>query len=243
MYDLLPAAIFFGSGNNFLQLCHGGLEPGFDTKLLLNSDNDVSYQWLNQLNRDSALRSMGSTIRSDNPRILADKIIPTPGDTAVGWIGNRLEAIFLGFCWTDFLVKPGISEVTGRGISLNEEISKKIFELNNKNSTKKLCGVIRAHQHSNEWNDMMTLLLDRGNQDQENKGIAKLWTDKTKKGNKLWQGIVVTLNVSPDMLYGLPRRDWPGFDFDTTCELTTATNFEDWTMNVNRKQITKLPKS
>lgn len=49
IYDLLPTALYLGSGTNiknYLLCVHGGLEPRFDSKNLLTSNKPLAYDWL-----------------------------------------------------------------------------------------------------------------------------------------------------------------------------------------------------
>jgi hypothetical protein len=83
------------------------------------------------------------------------------------------------------------------------------------------------------------MLLNLDGTDEQNKGIAKIWTNALQTGTSLWHGIVVTLNVSPDTLFGVPfeAEGWPGFDFDTMGDLTVASDFTDWSLSVHRTKL------
>lgn len=246
LYDLLPTALYVGSGNHFIQLCHGGLEIGFNPDILINATGTERFQWLNSLDRKATVDRLKGDVYTylSSSQGIADNIIPMPGSTTVGWVQGMQTDICIGHCWCDFNVSPHarFSGFNARGWTLSCDATQQLLALSN-HGTHQLCGIMRAHQHAPSWDDMMTLILDRSNQDPENKGVAKLWTNATKKGSKLWNGIVVTLNVSPDMLYAIPNGSWTGFDFDTICEIVTHHNFNEWTLTVHRKKITKLPSS
>ena len=147
-----------------------------------------------------------------------------------------------GFMWSDFQVNKEDSTIFDYdriGFAFGCKTTQQLLELTNKEGTKKLRGILRAHQHTAALNPMMQLLLDYKKQDPANKGIAKLWTDDIKKGNRLWDGIVVTFNVSPDTPYGIAGTSpgWPGFNFDTIGTLTINGSFEHWTLDIARKAI------
>ncbi|KKR76191.1 MAG: Serine/threonine-protein phosphatase 2B catalytic subunit A2, partial [Parcubacteria group bacterium GW2011_GWE2_40_8] len=48
-FNVLPAALFIGSNNQWIQCCHGGVEPSFDTKQFLQGDSN--FYDLSNLNR------------------------------------------------------------------------------------------------------------------------------------------------------------------------------------------------
>ena len=43
VYDLMPVVIYVGCENNYLQCCHGGMEPGYDPSELLDSDKELQF--------------------------------------------------------------------------------------------------------------------------------------------------------------------------------------------------------
>lgn len=256
LYDVLPVALYLGSGTNFVQLCHGGLETGYLPTALLNAPEKIEYEWINELNRATVFSRLDDNMDSvvtQNPDWFKDHTIPAANSTVRGWINTKIAKDFsLGFMWNDFAVNPieDVSIYCGRGFTLNKNITEQLLQLSSTGKNK-LCGVCRAHQHTPQPDAMMSLLLDLANKDEANKGIAKLWSSEDKKGITMWQNIVVTFNICPDTLYGIPHpgfgyahrtliNAWPGFDFDTMGELITHALFNQWKLIVHRKKITNL---
>ncbi len=247
LYDILPVALFLGSNKNFMQMCHGGLEPGYLPTKLLNEPCTIQYEWIHELNRLALFLELDSNLQKDlepivkeSPLFFRDKIIPVPNSTCDLIIDDVKVPLSLGFMWNDFAVQPDAKPELHYNMRfvLNKALTEQQLLLTNRGENK-LCGICRAHQHEPTANEMMTLILDLNNKDPENRGVAKLWSSDEKKGSRLWQNIVITLNLCPDTLYGIssqtgPGPFWPGFDFDTTGEITTGENFCDWTLIVSR---------
>lgn len=227
-YNLLPVALYLGSGvvnKNFILCCHGGLEIGFNAEKLINSRNNVQYQFVGALNRrkeanklshfdifiDSKMFNFKHICKNFNPR----------------------KSLDLGFLWNDFVVKESsLSNYSDiRGFSFNKELTKNIINLSNfgKNKVK---GIFRAHQHTpSDNNGLMRLMID-------NYGVACLWTyKKLNKSFNLFDGIVCTFLLSPDNPQYIPRPSFKSFNFDTWGILKTAQKFEDWTLSLVNNNI------
>lgn len=225
LYNLLPVALYLGSHNAFVQCCHGGLEVGFNAGPLLNAPAQQQFQWIND--------------RSCTRKAIADSV----GISACcnhNYLENNNPGDETGFMWSDFVVdkqQPTFFRPERVSFNFSYKTTQQLLQLTNQHGPNTLCGILRAHQHTVQLDPMMRMLLDYYNQDPANKGIAKLWTDNTIKGNRLWHGIVVTFNVSPNTPYGVPFGMWPGFNFDTIGTLTINGPFEQWTLDVTRKTI------
>lgn len=224
LYDVLPVALYLGSNHNFVQLCHGGIELGYLPTNLLNADEPVEYERITRLDRLSVYSQMTSEgknqlapIIETHPYAMRDAILLTPNHTYQKIHLNPPLFMFLGFLWNDFVVDENAPAFykANRGFGFNKKITEEYLSLTNSGSNK-LCGILRAHQHSpNLDNPMMQLLL-------ANKGIAKLWSGTP---------FIVTFMLSPDTLYGIEDGPWPGFTFDTLGSLETAERFCEWTLN------------
>lgn len=224
IYDVLPIALYLGSNHNFVQLCHGGIELGYLPTKLLDAEEPVEYERITQLNRLSVYSQMSpegqcelAPILEAYPYSIQDNIIPVPNSTYQKINVDPAQFIFLGFLWNDFVVAENDPPFykPNRGLACNKKITKEYFALTQSTSNK-LCGVLRAHQHTPDIdNPMMKLLL-------ENQGIARLWSGDP---------FVVTFMLSPDTLFGPPDGPWPGFDFDTLGVLQTAEHFSDWSLH------------
>jgi len=227
LYDVLPGALYLGTNDAFVQLCHGGLELGYLPTKLLNAEIPIGYEWLLELNRHTVYSQLSEEARKElepSLDVCKDQMIPVPNYT-MAWIDSEKKNANLGFMWTDFVVEeeaPAFYKLH-RAHVFNKKITKELLELTNSGQNK-LYGILRAHQHTPEIeNSMMQLLL-------ANNGIAKLWGTGDGIESTLWPNIVVTFNLSPDTLFGPPNGSWPGFEFDTLGELTTAEEFSGWTL-------------
>jgi hypothetical protein len=54
-YDFLPVVLYVGTAGSFIQCHHGGMEPGFDPRALLDSPGNLAFQFLSELNQRSFL--------------------------------------------------------------------------------------------------------------------------------------------------------------------------------------------
>ena len=48
-YDLLPVVLYVGNGSDFLQMNHGGMEPGYDPRKLLAAAGSPRFHLLGKL--------------------------------------------------------------------------------------------------------------------------------------------------------------------------------------------------
>lgn len=237
-YNLLPAAIYLGSGKavkSFLLCCHGGLEVGFNASLLLNSKDQIKYQSIDKLYRKQEAEKLTDCFKYENEfknfkRLCKDFIPKSPVD--------------LGFLWSDFIVDSNytIGFNPGRGFAFGKDISYGIINLSNLYKNK-LKGVFRAHQHVCSNSDELMMLMI------ENNGIASLWNNKvnnkvininkSKKSQEfnLWDGIVCTFLLSPDGDRCKANRSFIGFDFDTWAILKTEEEFNNWQLKVINNNI------
>lgn len=135
IYDLLPVALYLGSGSNFINylLCiHGGLTPKFNSRNLLTSPNRVAYDWLKFEPEDTPPTDYGS----------------------VGFMWNDFNVNPLES-----------TQVTtrGKGIYSFSQIDTEKFlnDHSNFNSGYFLKGVFRAHQHG-ERNMVISIFKGNG---------------------------------------------------------------------------------
>jgi hypothetical protein len=64
-YEMLPTVIYLGSNNNFIHCSHGGFEPKFNPKQLLNAPNNIQFQSLHGMGLDSYNGFMWSDFQVD----------------------------------------------------------------------------------------------------------------------------------------------------------------------------------
>lgn len=214
MNDFLPVVLYVGCKDvgfgilsaviNYIQCCHGGIEEAYKPQLFL--DNEITkYQLLGKLSDDH------------------------------GVDGPFLGSVPIGFMWTDFDVDgythydtSGKVFSPGRGWMYGEKKTESVLEKDQSSSKSKICGIMRAHQHTHSAADTMMKGLVESN------GVYKLWRPHEKIPLRtLNDGLVWTFNVGADTKYG----EGCGFDFDTYAKITTAQKYSQWTMEVFNTKV------
>ncbi|HRI15148.1 MAG TPA: metallophosphoesterase family protein, partial [Verrucomicrobiota bacterium] len=97
-YDFLPVVLYLGVGSDFVQLCHGGMEPGFDPASLLAAPGSPRFQLIGTVAQATFLRGNPEWLKGDATREQArgqfrDFTPATPTTPGI-----------LGFMWNDFSV-------------------------------------------------------------------------------------------------------------------------------------------
>ena len=237
-YDFMPVAIYLGTGTNFIQCNHGGMEPGYDPGVLLDSPGDRRFQMLGTLKQAQFLRQNPNWLAGLNRTERAaaeDHMKDYQPDSPV-------SPITMGFLWSDFSLlkgEPQLGYDDGRlGIIYGENTTKRLLEIAS-TPRNQVLAVFRAHQHSSLINPMMRRLkVSDGifRHWQEKDGLALSGADEAKlKGvldeseeRALPAGSVWTFNVAPDTYYG----EGCDFNFDTMGILKLAEKFQDWRLRV-----------
>jgi Calcineurin-like phosphoesterase len=239
-YDLLPVVVYLGTGKDFLQINHGGMEPGFDPRALLAAPGNTRFQLLRELKQKTYDQARPGWLGEDPAvrelaaQLLADFTPETPSTPRM-----------IGFIWNDFTVfrdEPQLGYL--RSLVYGPVPTRRILADASTNEIR-LRGVIRAHQHSAELSPLMSRLVACGgvyrhwqrNEDSSHAGHSvEAIRNRLRPGNPqpLPNGSVWTLNVSPDSVYGMGC----GFDFAAAAVLNLAPEFEDWristlTLDVN----------
>lgn len=230
-YDLLPAVVYLGTGRDFLQVNHGGMEPGFDPRALLATPGNTRFQLLRALKQKAYDQTHSGWLGEDPAaRELADQYLAdfTPETPS--------SPQMIGFIWNDFSVfrdEPQLGY--SRSLVYGPVPTRRILS---DASTKqiRLRGVIRAHQHVAMLNPLMSRLVACGgvyrhwqaNEDSSHAGDSvETIRNRLKPGGTpqpLPNGSVWTLNVAPDSVYGMGC----GFNFAAAAILNLAPEFEDW---------------
>ncbi len=227
MYDYMPTAIYLGdTKDNYIQLCHGGVEPGYDPKKLLESDK--KYQLLGLLNRKDAVdeilsnETVSQSLKRNIKKVyskMANGILlrnPTDSDLPLGHMWNDFDAT--GKDHAEFKIKEG------RGIECGQEAVNHMLD-NQSGSQAKIIGVIRAHQHDRNPKDQMMKNLKKGGGCWNMRGCSC----QSGLGNSTDKD-VVTLNVSPDSVYG----KYAGFDDDIALEVKPNRIFNGWSVKKHK---------
>ena len=244
LYDFFPVVFFVGSGSDFIQCNHGGMEPGYLPGVLLDARPSVGYQLLGQVTGGAFLAGHPDLLKTaDISR--RDFLKTTIRDyTPLAPMSPMIN----GFMWNDFTVfasEPGLGYMAGRGFVYGKAGTRIVLDAS-AGATARVRGVFRAHQHSSAVNPMMRRLI-AGN------GLFRHWHehDSLARANAtatvlrsecklehsserlLKDGSVWTFNVAPDSYYGRGNN----YKFDTYGVLTTGDAFADWKLRVVNQAV------
>ncbi|MFB3779779.1 MAG: metallophosphoesterase, partial [Bryobacteraceae bacterium] len=244
LYDFLPAALYLGCETNVIQCNHGGMEPGFDPRPLLDAPETVQFQLLGRLNQQQFLKehpAWASGLPHPTRRLMQNALVDfQPLSPTEPWV--------LGFMWNDFSVvrgEPQFDFDPGRAFVYGESTTKYLLDQFSTRS-RRLQAVFRAHQHATVLNSMMRRLkaghgVYRHWQDNDSLGLMEAdvavlaRTIEVSEERRIPPASVWTFNVAPDSVYG----DACDFGFDSFGILTTASEFEDWKLRVINLTILK----
>jgi hypothetical protein len=238
-YDLLPVVIYLGNGSDFLQMNHGGMEPGYDPRKLLATTGSTRFQLLGKLRQKTYHEARAGWLGKDRDVLaLAEEHLrdftpesPTTPRT-------------IGFMWNDFTVFADERELGfDRSLIFGAKPTRRILADASTESVR-VRAVFRAHQHVPELNPLMSRLvasdgLFRHWQETESTADADKVMSAIRRGLKpeesrpIPEGSVWTFNVSPDSMYGVGAR----FDFVTIGMLTMGPAFKDWRIRVLRINV------
>ena len=244
LFDGLPSVVYIGSNGNFLQSCHGGMEPGYDPGQLLDSKGYLAYQRLGKLTRAQFRNTNASLFEKLVERSTASLFAREFIDFVPLNNGTTRD---LGFMWHDFTLYQNASaldeDVSLIRMEYGQALTLGILEAQS-TATAKIRGVLRAHQHSRSLDPMMKRLL-------ASNGIYRHWQERevmpaeaTPTGleadsvRPVVDGGVYTFNVSPDSVYGKGCN----YHFQTFGILTLTQEFEDWRMEVVNLEVSPLLK-
>lgn len=240
-YDLLPVVTYVGTGTDYVQLCHGGMEPGFSPGPLLAAAGPDRFQLLGALRQKAFLRADPDWLKSDPAsaalavRSFQDFTPETPTGPST-----------IGFMWNDFTVfrdEPAFGQDPTRAFVYGQAAVRHLLRAAGSDGTS-LHAVIRAHQHSSAPNPMMDRLL-------AGRGLFRHWqeTDSsaardadaaalktrldTASSRAVPDGSVWTLNVVPDSVYGVGV----GFNFASFAVLRLGPSFADWRIGVETVDV------
>ncbi len=238
-YDLMPVVLYVGNGADFLQMNHGGMEPGYDPRTLLAASGSPRFQLLGKLHQNEYHTARAGWLGND-PRVLAlaEKYFRdfTPEAPTV--------PRSFGFMWNDFTVfadEPALG--FERTLIFGAKPTRRILADASTDSVR-VRGVVRAHQHAAELNPLMSRLVAsdgvfRHWQENESTADAGKSVDAIRRHlhpeetRPIPDGSVWTFNVSPDSSYGVSCR----CDFVTVGILKLAPAFKDWRMSVLRIHV------
>ena len=236
-YDFLPVVIWLGSGGNYIQCNHGGMEPGFDPRRLLGAAGPVAFQFLGTLTQQHFLTTHPDWFKPEESRARTEF-----SRTALDFRPvDPITPVTLGFMWNDYTLtsdEPGFAIDPGRAFVYGQSTTRYLLE-QTRTGSNVVQAVFRGHQQSSAPNPMMRrLLAGRGlfRHWQKGDSLARATATardleqilETAPERAIPSGSVWTLNISPDGAYGEAN----GFDYDTFALLKTARNFADWRVKV-----------
>ena len=244
MYDFLPVVIYAGVGRDFIQCNHGGMEPGYDPRPLLNADGEQRFQMLGELARARFLAEHPDWVDT------SDQKLKSLLDTRLQDFRPRSPTVpaTIGFMWSDYTVfanDPALSYDPRRGALVFGRSSTGYLLGYASSGRAKLRAVFRAHQHSSVPNAMMNRLLasngsfrhwqttdDRrraGSSRADLKSVIETDRKRPIPDRSVW-----TFNVAPDSVYGVGNS----YAFDTIGILHTEKSFRDWRLEVVNVPVT-----
>lgn len=244
MYDFLPVVIYAGVGTDFVQCNHGGMEPGFDPRKLLNAAGEQRFQMLGELARARFLKEHPGWVDTSDTQVkelldtkLQDFRPRSPTDPAT-----------IGFMWSDYAVfadDPALSYDRNRRAFVFGRSATRYLMGQASGGQAKLRAVFRAHQHSSVPNAMMNrLVASRGGfrhwqqsdgrrrsatRGAELKSVIETQSKRAVPDRSVW-----TFNVAPDSVYGVGNS----YAFDTIGILHTAESFRDWRLEMVNVPVT-----
>ncbi len=236
-YDFLPVVTYVGHGADWVQLNHGGMEPGFDPTPLLAASGTNRFQMLGELRQTAWLEKkpewtrMEPAAAAEARRHLRDFRPEAPTVPTV-----------LGFMWNDYTVfgsEPAFANNPDRAFVYGRAA---VIDLLGRagGGTNRLHAVFRAHQHSGVPNPLMRRLV-------ASRGLYRHWQEdpvattetlpavptETDAVRGVPEGSVWTLNVSPDSVYGQGN----GFTFATAHILEIGARFPDWKVHLDTVEV------
>lgn len=235
-YDFLPIVLYAGSGrdiHHYMQCNHGGMEHGYNPKELLNAPKEKKYQWIEKFYRATECAKLIRKYLVEIARSWWQYPLEVLSKDFVAL--SPTEPYRNGFLWNDFSVDPKapLNFQDRRGLTCNKAFTEDVLAAASTDKAK-LSFVVRAHQHMPNNNDpLMNLLL-------ASQGCAVLWREKNSREIELRPGLVLTLLLSPDSLYGTPYAggyNFTGFDYDTWALIVTGEDLYQWNIRIFNNEI------
>jgi hypothetical protein len=210
-HELMPVVAYLGNEQGkFLQLCHGGVESGYNPGPLL--DSTQKYQQLGVLNRKACCdKIIQDSASSTALKLKLHEMAKYMNDDVKLMAPCRSCEPSLGFMWNDFSTddnggEPVVRSLIRNGFEYGKEGTTSTLKQQSTSSSE-IVGIIRAHQHTSDPEDPMMKAIMAGS------GVAHFWGSKV--GDKV-DG-VSTMNVAPDSVYG----SGVGFNYDTSLSIHT----------------------
>ena len=236
MFDYLPVAVWVGASGHFVQCHHGGMEPGFDPRAVLDAAPDIAFQFVGTLAQASFLKAHPECLASDPAA--RDLLARSARDFVPV---DPIHPATLGFMWNDFTLapdEPGFGVDPGRAFVYGRDATRFLLA-RSRTASNAVHAVFRGHQQASVPNPMMRrLVASRGvfRHWQDADAAARLdapaatvasWIEKAPD-RAVPEGSVWTFNIAPDTAYGIAN----GFDFDAFGLLQLARSPSEWRLRV-----------
>eukprot|EP00124_Ichthyophonus_hoferi_P002617 Ihof_evm5s186 gene=Ihof_evmTU5s186 len=186
-FEFLPYSLYLGgiskgeNGKNaitnhtdFMQFAHGVYEFGYNPVDLLkfNASEEVSmlHEWIGPLRRSQIFKEMTGPNAVDQvfaQRLKAAVQSDPELKEAISFSGRLTtptQPVTLGLCWDDMIIRmkgqtPPLTAYTGRGVGWDVELLEHMFRRASTPGVSTLHGVIRGHQHNDNFGPMLTRLI------------------------------------------------------------------------------------
>ena len=242
VYDFLPVVLYAGSSGNYIQCHHGGMEPGFDPRSLLDAPSPLAFQFLGALNQRQFLnthQAWAASLAEPSRSLIQSAYKDFRPD-------DPISPTTTGFMWNDFSVlasEPEFSIDPGRAFVYGPKTVSFLLQQSHTGKSS-LQAVFRGHQQSPSPNRLMNRII-------ASHGVFRHWqesesSDLSAAGPKeladhldtnslrtIPSGSVWTFNMAPDSMYGEGNH----YTFDTFGIVTTAKSFTDWRLKVVNVEI------
>jgi hypothetical protein len=168
IYNMMPVALYLGTVNkesnvDYVQCCHGGIEPGYLANDLLEDVSSAEYEYIQTLTRADVIRSLPSKLKRD---VMAN--VPS-SEFYTGPIDKPTAPVALGLLWHDFICDQTsdssiVNFEKNRGWLYGKDLTR-YFLKKQSGSDYEVHAIIRGHQH---YGSMLKQLI-------ANKGLVNLW--------------------------------------------------------------------
>lgn len=235
LYDLLPVVLYIGCNHNYIQCCHGGIEPGYLPGTLLDSSG--TYQMIGKIFRKMIIPLLQEPEKTEleNFSKIKNRKLPFEWNcfdpSAIAYTTGQF-----GLLWNDFdpYDQEGIryQHALERPLMFGKNMTRAILKAQS-TPTNRLHAILRGHQHNST--EMFKQL-------KAHSGVLNMWKLPTQtKVTQVALGTVWTFIAAPDQpVAGV----YNNYGFDAFAMLTLANNYAEWKMEVvNIQIIPDLPAS
>lgn len=195
-FDFLPLATYIGcydesvGKTQYISLCHGGIEPGYDAKSFLASE--ARFDLMQKIDRAGAIQKIISRKIVPNAAAMIDLMFERlRGIGMQGFVEtfatssldltqqHNPRRLRLGMQWNSFLTEnnvevPFASSQRHRNFLFGRELTKYFFEQESAIGHQ-VVGMIRGHQHLDDHDEVIGLNSPMLSQLREQNGIVRQW--------------------------------------------------------------------